>query len=153
MKKRFWWPTLKEDVRIFCSLCTQCQLSKGHRKKTAPVVNMKVPSRPWESVAIDLLTGLPRVPGYLFQRTAEDEPKSRKAQTDCEFPTGEYSVAITAVFRLTGFTVLIPCSSTVTGEQMASLFIQHTVPFFGIPSSFFSDRDTRITGSFWRGIN
>lgn len=33
---------------------------------------------------------------------------------------------------------------------MATMFIERTLPFLGIPSEFYSDHDTRIVGSFWR---
>lgn len=61
VKRKFWWPGWRADCKDFVSKCQQCQLVKNDKKRGTAVQPLPVPLRPWESVAIDLLTGLPTV--------------------------------------------------------------------------------------------
>jgi hypothetical protein len=61
VRRRYWWPGWRQDCKDFVSKCQQCQLVKNDKKKGTAVQLLPVPLRPWESVAIDLLTGLPNV--------------------------------------------------------------------------------------------
>ena len=46
LERRFWWPTLRSDLKEFISTCAQCQLDATGQPKHPP------PSRPLPSVAI-----------------------------------------------------------------------------------------------------
>ena len=42
----------------------------------------------------------------------------------------------------------LPCSTTITGEGIAKLYLQHIFPWFGVPTKMISDRDPHFTSHF-----
>jgi len=46
----------------------------------------------------------------------------------------------------------IPCNKTIDGQGIASLYLQHLFPWFGIPKRIISDRDPRFTSHFAKAI-
>ena len=54
LEKRFWWSTLRKDVKYFCSTCPSCQHVKGFKRQRTPLVVRKQP-QPLEHVFADLL--------------------------------------------------------------------------------------------------
>lgn len=128
IQARYWWPSWRKDTKDFITKCHQCQVTKSDRKRGTPIQLLPVPLRPWESVAIDLLTGLPKV------KEGKDT----------------YEAITTVICRLTGFTLLIPCSTSISGQDLANLVFNRSFGLLGCPSSIFSDRDPRINSSFWQ---
>lgn len=130
MKERYYCETLKSDVRQYCAECETCQRTKGgKRKRKVAITTMPIPKRPWESIAIDFLTGLPNCP--------EDE----------------HNGILVAVCRLSGFCLLIPCigkEGKTTSVETANLLFDRSIGMLGVPSSIYSDRDTRFTSAFWQ---
>ena len=56
-----------------------------------------------------------------------------------------YDAALVVVCRLTGYVVPLPCSETVTAEQLAELFLDRVVGFMGLPQQIFGDHDHLVT--------
>jgi hypothetical protein len=54
------------------------------------------------------------------------------------------------VDRLTKRIVLLSCSSDITAEGAADLYIQRVLPIFGMMCLLVSDRDPRFTSLFWK---
>ena len=46
----------------------------------------------------------------------------------------------------------IPCTTGLSAEEFAELFVHHIVCRFGLPDSIITDRDPRWTSDFWRGV-
>ena len=44
-KDRYWWPTMKRDIRSFCRHCKECQLIQG--RHTGQVMAPLTPSTEW----------------------------------------------------------------------------------------------------------
>lgn len=60
IRRRFWWPTLDQDVRHYVRTCDKCQKRKAdNRPKEGLMVPMPIPAQPFEIVGIDLLGPLP----------------------------------------------------------------------------------------------
>ena len=61
-KERYWWPNMNQWIADYVKGCATCQQNKNltHQKKV-PVY--RIPSKqgtlPFQSVAMDLITGLP----------------------------------------------------------------------------------------------
>jgi transposase InsO family protein len=49
--------------------------------------------------------------------------------------------------------IFIPCHETITAEGVATLYQRHIYPKFSFPKKFISDRDTRFTSKFAKGLN
>ena len=56
------------------------------------------------------------------------------------------------VDRLSKYAHFIPCSSSITAEGVARLFITHVWKLHGLPRSIITDRDPKFVSSFWRAF-
>ena len=126
VKEHFWWPKMKEWVSAYVKGCAICQQSKilTHRSKT-PLYRITTISnaRPFQRVAMDLITGLPMHRGHDAILTIVDQGCSRAA-------------------------IFLPCSTTITGPGIAQLYLDHVYRWFGLPDKIISDRDPRFTSHF-----
>jgi len=84
-------------------------------------------ARPFSHVAMDLITGLPNSKGYDAILTIIDHGCSRGA-------------------------IFLPCTITITGPQIAKLYLDHVYRWFGLPKRVISDRDPRFTSHFGRAL-
>ena len=74
-------------------------------------------------VAMDLITDLPESNGFNAVLTIIDHGCSKAAK-------------------------FVPCTTNITGEGVAALYLQHLVPWFGIPRKIISDRDPCFVSHF-----
>src|SRR5712672_4346561 len=49
-------------------------------------------------------------------------------------------------------TKFLPCTKEIPGKGVATLYLQHLLPWFGIPKRIISDRDPRFTSHFSKTI-
>ena len=59
LARSFFWPRMSQYVKRFVKSCKKCQHSKGNRPQQAPLQCLPVPSKPWEDISMDFITGLP----------------------------------------------------------------------------------------------
>ena len=123
--KLFWWAGMRKEVQEYISTCIACQSNKASNRATAGLLHpLPIPTSKWESVSIDFVGPL--------------TPTER----------GNDSIMV-VVDRLTKMAHLIPCRTTITAAQVASLFFREIVRLHGVPVSIVSDRDPRFTSHFW----
>ena len=127
--RRFWWKGVRADVSDFVGHCDSCQRNK-HRRRDAPqgtLHTVKLPSRRFEIISIDFVTGLPKTErGYNCILTITDK----------------FSRLVRLVPMLSGET-------ESSAEEVARLFVDNWWRQFGVPAKIISDRDTRFTSKFW----
>jgi hypothetical protein len=130
VSNRFWWPGMRAWIAQYVKGCAACQQNKTstHPQRTA-LYRIPVPpdAHPFQIVAMDLITQLPRCNQYDTILTIVDHGCSRAA-------------------------IFIPCSTTITGEGIARLYFEHVYRWFGLPSKLISDRDPRFTSHFGRAL-
>ena len=80
---------------------------------------------PFNTIALDLITQLPKANGHDAILTMVDQGCSRAA-------------------------TFIPCNMSIMGEGVALLYLKHIFPWFGVPSKVISDRDPHFTLHFMR---
>ena len=117
-------------VEWYIKGCTYCQQSKicTSKKKTPPYSIPGDPSmHPFNIIALDLITQLPKANRYDAILTIVDQGCSRVA-------------------------TFIPCNTTVTREGIALLYLKHLFPWFEVPSKVISDRDPCFTSHFTRAL-
>ena len=128
--KWYWWPGMREWIAQYVKGCGPCQQNKilTHRTKV-PLYRINVPSeaQPFQVIAMDLITQLPKCDGFDAILTIVDHGCSRAA-------------------------VFIPCHTTITGEGVAKLYFEHIYKWFGLPNRMISDRDPRFTSHFARAL-
>ncbi|MBW0590179.1 hypothetical protein O181_129894 [Austropuccinia psidii MF-1] len=60
VKTFIWWPMWQKHVADYCKTCDRFQkANKSTEKRLANMIKIQQPSRPWEIVHMDWVTGLP----------------------------------------------------------------------------------------------
>ena len=128
LKKMFWWPGMKSNVVSFLSKCLVCQKVKAeHQKPSGMLQPLEILEWKWESISMDFVMGLPRM------------------------PTG-YDAIWVIVDRLTKFAHFLPIRANYPLERLAQLYIQEIIRLHGIPLTIISNRDPRFTSRFWGAL-
>ncbi|KAL2250185.1 UNVERIFIED_CONTAM: Transposon Tf2-11 polyprotein [Sesamum indicum] len=123
VRRAYHWPKVRDDVETYVRTCLICQHDKAdHQKKAGLLQPLPFPKRPWESVSMDYISGLPKV--------------------------GNLGSIIVVVDRLSKYATFIAAPKHVTAEGTAHLFFKHIVKYWGLPKDIFSDRDSHFTGVF-----
>ncbi|KAL0445454.1 UNVERIFIED_CONTAM: Transposon Tf2-11 polyprotein [Sesamum latifolium] len=124
VQRAYYWPQMQDDVETYVRTCLICQQDKeDHQKKAGLLQPLPIPTRPWESVSMDYISGLPKVV--------------------------DLGSIIVVVDQLSKYATFIAAPKHVTAEGMAHLFFKHIVKYWGLPKDIISDRDSRFTGVFW----
>jgi hypothetical protein len=112
--------------------CAVCQANKVNTQPLKPGMAPITPehSLPFQTVAMDFITKL---------------PKSGKREYNTILTITDHDCTKAAIF--------IPCHKTITAEGVATLYLPHVYPQFGVPKKIISDRDTRFTSKFAKGLN
>lgn len=129
LQELFFWKTLEKDSESYVRTCDVCQKIKtDHQKKIGALRPAHIPSRPFETVSMDLITGLP--------------------------PSGEegYTAVLVIVDKLTKFAIVIPTYNQLDQDGFAKLFVENVVNIFGMPQRIICDRDSRWATDFWKSV-
>jgi hypothetical protein len=127
LQKHFYWPKLRQDVSKYIRSCTACAISKPTIKKQGLYTPLPTPEKPWESISMDYMSGLP----------------STKQGNDCVF---------VVIDRFSKMAILTACKKNITVEDTAKLFFERVWVHFGIPQTIISDRDNRFLNTFWSSL-
>ncbi|KAJ1593268.1 hypothetical protein NDA11_006650 [Ustilago hordei] len=124
---------LKDLVKIFQPLDQELQeihSEEALRAQGRPMVQWRkplaTPDRPWGSISLDFIEGLP--------------------------PSKNYDSILVIVDRLTKFAILAPTHKTVTAKQTAVLLYGHMVRLFGYPDHMVSDRGRQFISGAWKAF-
>ena len=82
---------------------------------------------PFQTIGLDLITQLPPSRGADAILTIVDHGCSRAA-------------------------IFLPCKTTITGEGVAQLYMNHVYRWFGLPDKVISDQDPQFTSHFAKGL-
>ena len=110
-----------------CATCQQNKPRTTHRKALLQPIAPNPHSGPFQMVAMDLIIDLPPSQGFNAVLTIIDHGCSKAAK-------------------------FIPCNTTVMGQEVAVLYLQYLVPWFGIPQKIISDRDPRFVSHFTKEL-
>src|SRR6267142_1588452 len=130
INREYYWPSVRSWIQEYVKGCATCQQNKNltHRLKT-PL--FRIPSdpeaKPFSHITMDLITGLPNSKGYNAILTIVDHGCSRGA-------------------------IFLPCTTTITGPQIAKLYLDHLYRWFGLPKRVISDRDPHFTSHFGHAL-
>jgi len=110
---------MKEWIANYVKGCAICQQNKiiTHRTKVPSYhIPTEPDARPFQRVAMDLITGLPPVKGKNAILTIVDQGCSRA-------------------------TIFLACDTTITGPGIAQLYMDYMFQWFGLPTKVISNRD------------
>ena len=112
------WKGMNRDTERFCETCDVCQKMKINRsKKMGALCPSHIPSCPFETVSLDLITGLP----------SSGEEK--------------HTAVLVIVDKLTKFGLFIPTHDTLTQEGFTRLFVERVVHVYGMLHRIIAGRD------------
>ena len=61
IKRTYWWPELKEDVKKYVQGCFKCQQNKvQYQRKAGELHPLEIPQGPWQKISIDIIGPLPK---------------------------------------------------------------------------------------------
>ena len=64
IKRTYWWPGLKEDVKKYVQGCVKCQQNKvQHQRKAGELHPLEIPEGSWQDISINMIGPLPRSNG------------------------------------------------------------------------------------------
>lgn len=128
ISRHFSWLTLREDVISHVKSCHACRVAK-HRtvKPRGRPTGHFIPDRPFETLGLDLKTGLPT------SRSGND-------------------AFLVVVDRFTRYGHILPCSKKIDAAGVAKLVFDHVVRRWGFPRGIVSDRDPRFTAEVWSNL-
>jgi hypothetical protein len=129
VKELFYWPLLTQDTEGFTDSCDVCQKIKEDRRRSMGGLRpAHIPLRPFATVSMDLITGLPL-----------SGPE-------------KYTTILVVVDKLTKYAIIIPTYNQLSQEGFAKLFVERVVNVYGLPERIICDRDTRWATAFWRSV-
>ena len=100
LQKHFYWSKLRQEVSKYIRSCTTCAIAKPTTKKHGIYTPLPTPDRPWESISMDYILGLP----------------STKQGNDCVF---------LVVDRFSKMAILVAYKKSITVEASTKLFFEH----------------------------
>ena len=124
------WEGMNDWIVEYIQGCATCQQNKiqTHKAKVPPFqIDTTNDALPFQRIAMDLITGLPTHKGKDAILTIIDQGCSRAA-------------------------VFLPCTTNITGEGIAQLYMDHVYKWYGLPTKVISDRDLRFTSHFGRSL-
>ena len=127
IKRLYWWPNMRQDIKEYVETCEVCQRTKHRRGKTQPPLQpLAIPTRPWEWITMDFITGLPESQG----KTA----------------------ILVVVDRFSKMGIFIPCVNETNSQNLAEMLLEHVFTKFGLPNKVTSDRGPQFVSKFTKDI-
>ncbi|MBW0512895.1 hypothetical protein O181_052610 [Austropuccinia psidii MF-1] len=130
VKTCIWWPMWQNDVAEYCKTCDRCQKeNKSTGKRLGTMIKIQEPSRPWEIVHMDWVTGLP---------SGGDR---------------SYNACLVIVDRLSKAPIFLPCHKDNTSRDTALLIWNRVASWTGIFTNIICDRDPKLTSAPWTNLH
>ena len=127
ISSQFYWKHMQKSIKEYIVKCQLCQQAKYSTQPPAGLLEpLPIPSHFWLDIAMDFITGLPRVQGY--------------------------AVIMVVVDRLSKFAHFIPLPEDYSATKVADAFIDCVVSIRGPPKSIVSDRDKVFISKFWEHL-
>ena len=128
IKRHYYWPTLKSDVKNHIKSCKKCQEAKGTNAKPGGLLRpFPPPQRKWEVITMDFMFRLPKT-------------------------KDGYDGILVVVDKLSKRTRFVPLTKKQKVEHVAEVFYTEIYKHHGLPRVIVSDRDTRFTSKFWEEL-
>ena len=125
--RRYWWPQMNDFVKRYVASCSECRRAKStHHKPYGPLRFLPIPERPWNSISMDFIEGLPDSEGF-----------------DC---------ILVVVDRLTKMARFVPTVKTLDTPGLANIFLREIFALHGTPEDIVSDRGKHFVSRFWASL-
>ncbi|QRV77368.1 Retrotransposable element Tf2 protein [Ceratobasidium sp. AG-Ba] len=123
----YYWKSMKKSVNAYVSNCESCIRNKHSNQLPPGLLNpIELPSRPWDHINYDLITGLLESEGF--------------------------DAMLTVVDRMSQMVHFIPTTSRASAIDVANLFVTYVWKLHGLPSKTISDRGPRFNSVFLKQL-
>jgi len=123
LKRTYWWPRLKEDIKRYVQGCFKCQQSKvQHQRKAGELHPLEISQDPWQEISIDIIGPLPKSNGM--------------------------DVIVVIVDQFTKIIRLKAAMTNVSSEVIAKIYSDNIWKLHRIPRKILSDRGPQFTSKF-----
>jgi len=123
IKKNYWLPGIKNDVKKYIQGCFKCQQNKvQHMKKAGELHPLRTPEELWQEISIDII-------GPLLKSNEKD-------------------AIIVIVDRFTKMVQLKATIMNVSSEEIAKIYRNKIWKLHGVPRTILSDRGPQFTLKF-----
>ncbi len=119
---------MKKVIQHYVKTCVVCQRTKTFPAKPSGFLQPnKIPSKPWEDISIDLITGLPE--------------------------SNTFNVIVVIVDRFSKMIKLIATTDHISSEGIARVYRDHVWKDHGIPERIISDRGSVFVSRFMDALH
>ncbi|QRV82130.1 Retrotransposable element Tf2 protein [Ceratobasidium sp. AG-Ba] len=127
VNRKYYWKSLKKSVNDYVSNCESCIRNKHSNQLPPGLLNpIELPSRPWDHINYDLITGLPESEGF--------------------------DAILTVVDRMSQMVHFVPTTSRASATDVANLFVTYIWKLHGLPSKTISDRGPQFNSAFLKHL-
>ena len=127
IKRNYWWPEIKNNVKKYIQGCFKYQQNKvQHMKKAGELHSLKTPEGPWQEISIDII-------GPLLKSNEKD--------------------AIVVI--VDWFTKMIWLKITITNvssEEITKIYYNKIWKLYGVSKTILSDRGPQFTSKFMEDL-
>jgi hypothetical protein len=129
LRDHYYWPNMRHDLEQgYIPSCPECQRNKSRTTKPpGPLHPLPIPDARGDSVALNFIGPLPLDEGH-----------------DC---------ILTITDRLNSDIRIIPTSTKLTANELATIFFNEWYCENGLPLEIISDRDKLFTSKFWTALH
>ena len=123
LKRNYWWPGLKKDVKRYIQGCFKCQQNKvQHQRKAGELHPLEISQGLWQEISIDIIGPLPKSNGM--------------------------DAIVIIVNRFTKMICLKVTTTNISSEGMAKIYRDNIWKLHGIPRKILSDRGLQFASKF-----
>jgi hypothetical protein len=128
IKIHYFWLGMKREIAEYIARCMECQKVKDeHRHPTGLLQRLPILEWKWEVVTMDFIIGLPRR-GKL------------------------HDSIMVVVDKLTKDVHFIPLKTNHKATNVVDIFMKEVARLHEIPKIIVSNRDSKFTSNFWKGL-
>jgi hypothetical protein len=128
VKNYYFWPGMKQEIEEYIAKCMECQKVKVEHRHPAELLQpLPIPEWKWEVVTMDFITGLPRT-------------------------SKQHDSIMVVVDKLMKVAHFIPLKTINKVANVVDIYMIEVSRLHGIPNTIVSDRDSKFTSMFWKGL-
>jgi len=123
IKRTYWWPGLKNDIKKYVQDCFKCQQNKiQHQKKAGELHPLDIPGGPWQEISINIIGPLPKLNGM--------------------------DAIVVIVDRFTKMIKLKATTTNISLEEIVEIYKNEIWKLHRIPRRILSDRGLQFASKF-----